>query len=111
MNLLSPAIGDPISVPTQDMLIGLYVLTIGNPRGIAANMYNLSNCESDENSPLDNTHSLSAYEREGILFFGSSYDALGAYRRKRIHLDSPLWLRWRLDQHVIIGSREIPLEV
>nr|YP_010883896.1 RNA polymerase beta' subunit [Helleborus niger]WIW41483.1 RNA polymerase beta' subunit [Helleborus niger] len=30
MNLLSPAIGDPISVPTQDMLMGLYVLTIGN---------------------------------------------------------------------------------
>ncbi|OAY80275.1 DNA-directed RNA polymerase subunit beta' [Ananas comosus] len=32
MNLLSPAIGDPISVPTQDILIGLYVLTIGNRR-------------------------------------------------------------------------------
>ncbi|KAK7233552.1 hypothetical protein RIF29_47441 [Crotalaria pallida] len=31
-NLLSPAIGDPISVPTQDMLIGLYVLTSGNRR-------------------------------------------------------------------------------
>ncbi|THU42959.1 hypothetical protein C4D60_Mb00t04330 [Musa balbisiana] len=35
MNLLSPAIGDPISVPTQDMLIGLYLLTIGNLRGIS----------------------------------------------------------------------------
>ncbi|PHT54973.1 DNA-directed RNA polymerase subunit beta'' [Capsicum baccatum] len=34
MNLLSPAIGDPISVPTQDMLIGLYVLTSGNHRGV-----------------------------------------------------------------------------
>ncbi|KAL2922641.1 DNA-directed RNA polymerase subunit beta' [Bienertia sinuspersici] len=30
MNLLSPAIRDPISVPTQDMLIGLYILTSGN---------------------------------------------------------------------------------
>ncbi|KAG5584311.1 hypothetical protein H5410_044745 [Solanum commersonii] len=27
MNLLSRAIGNPISLPTQDMLIGLYVLT------------------------------------------------------------------------------------
>jgi len=34
MNLLSPAIGDPISVPTQDMLIGLYVLMSVNHRGI-----------------------------------------------------------------------------
>jgi DNA-directed RNA polymerase subunit beta' len=43
-------------------------------------------------------------------YFSSSYDALGAYRRKRINLDSPLWLRWRLDQRVI-GSREVPIEV
>ncbi|KAI3847385.1 hypothetical protein MKX03_023523, partial [Papaver bracteatum] len=32
MNLLSPAIGDPISIPTQYMLMGIYVLTIGNRR-------------------------------------------------------------------------------
>ncbi|KAF0901093.1 hypothetical protein E2562_037698, partial [Oryza meyeriana var. granulata] len=32
MNLLSPAIRDPICVPTQDMLIRFYVLTIGNRR-------------------------------------------------------------------------------
>ncbi|XLS97523.1 hypothetical protein HN51_040258 [Arachis hypogaea] len=37
MNLLSPSMGDPISVPTQDMLIGLYILTSGNRRGISAN--------------------------------------------------------------------------
>ncbi|KAL5071923.1 hypothetical protein RYX36_022810, partial [Vicia faba] len=36
-NLLSPAIGDPIIVPTQDMLIGLYVLTSGNCRGARGN--------------------------------------------------------------------------
>ena len=30
MNLLSPTIGDPISVLTQDMLIGLYVLMSRN---------------------------------------------------------------------------------
>ncbi|KAL3507638.1 hypothetical protein ACH5RR_033020 [Cinchona calisaya] len=34
MNLLCPAIGEPISVPTQDMLMGLYVLTSGNRRGL-----------------------------------------------------------------------------
>ncbi|KAL5067362.1 hypothetical protein RYX36_018249 [Vicia faba] len=35
--LLSPTIGDPICVPTQDMLIGLYVLTSGNHRGARGN--------------------------------------------------------------------------
>nr|YP_004769621.1 RNA polymerase beta [Spirodela polyrhiza] len=109
MNLLSPAIGDPISVPTQDMLIGLYVLTIGNRRGICANRYNLSNCKNDQNEILGNENY--QYTKEKEPYFSSSYDALGAYRRKRIHLDSPLWLRWRLDQRVIVGSREVPLEV
>ncbi|YP_004769938.1 RNA polymerase beta (chloroplast) [Wolffia australiana] len=109
MNLLSPAIGDPISVPTQDMLIGLYVLTLGNRRGICANRYNFSNCKNDQNQTLGNNNSHATKDKEP--FFSSSYDALGAYRRKRINLDSPLWLRWRLDQRVIIGSREVPLEV
>nr|YP_009141854.1 DNA-directed RNA polymerase beta' chain [Xerophyllum tenax]AIW56408.1 DNA-directed RNA polymerase beta' chain [Xerophyllum tenax] len=108
MNLLSPAIGDPISVPTQDMLIGLHVLTIGNRRGICANRYNLYNCGNYQNKTLDNNNY--KYTKEKEPYFFSSYDALGAYRQKRIHLDSPLWLRWRLDQRVI-GSREVPIEV
>nr|YP_009402032.1 DNA-directed RNA polymerase beta' chain [Dendrobium xichouense]BAX89717.1 DNA-directed RNA polymerase beta' chain [Dendrobium xichouense]BBM31833.1 DNA-directed RNA polymerase beta' chain [Dendrobium xichouense]BBM31907.1 DNA-directed RNA polymerase beta' chain [Dendrobium xichouense]BBM31981.1 DNA-directed RNA polymerase beta' chain [Dendrobium xichouense] len=108
MNLLSPAIGDPVSVPTQDMLIGLYVLTIGNPRGICANRYNQynSNCRNYKKETVYKNDF--KYTKEP--YFSSSYDALGAYRQKRIHFNSPLWLRWRLDQRVI-GSREVPIEV
>nr|AKR80887.1 RNA polymerase beta [Lophiola aurea] len=106
MNLLSPAIGDPISVPTQDMLIGLYVLTIGNLRGICANRYNPYSCRNYQTQRVDNNN----YRYTKEPYFCSSYDALGAYRQKRINLDSPLWLRWRLDQRVI-GSREVPIEV
>nr|YP_010012036.1 RNA polymerase beta' subunit [Jeffersonia diphylla]QOI12450.1 RNA polymerase beta' subunit [Jeffersonia diphylla] len=106
MNLLSPAIGDPISVPTQDMLMGLYVLTIGNRRGICANRYNPCNHRNYKNEKIDDNNS--KYTKEP--YFCSSYDALGAYRQKRIHLESPLWLRWRLDQRVI-ASREVPIEV
>nr|YP_009569673.1 RNA polymerase beta subunit [Bougainvillea spectabilis]YP_009755358.1 RNA polymerase beta' subunit [Bougainvillea glabra]YP_010126677.1 RNA polymerase beta' subunit [Bougainvillea hybrid cultivar]QTK21920.1 RNA polymerase beta' subunit [Bougainvillea spectabilis x Bougainvillea glabra]QTK22092.1 RNA polymerase beta' subunit [Bougainvillea peruviana]QBC66765.1 RNA polymerase beta subunit [Bougainvillea spectabilis]QHF16928.1 RNA polymerase beta' subunit [Bougainvillea spectabilis]QIP53833. len=103
MNLLSPAIGDPISVPTQDMLIGLYVLTSGNRRGICANRYNHKNYQNERIN--DNNYK---YTKEP--FFCNSYDAIGAYRQKRINLDSPLWLRWRLDQR-LITSREAPIEV
>nr|YP_010486695.1 RNA polymerase beta' subunit [Renanthera philippinensis]QHN57394.1 RNA polymerase beta' subunit [Pelatantheria rivesii]UWI53905.1 RNA polymerase beta' subunit [Renanthera philippinensis] len=108
MNLLSPAIGDPVSVPTQDMLIGLYVLTIGNPRGICANRYNQSN--SNYRNYKKETVYKNDFKYTKELYFSSSYDALGAYRQKRIHLDSPLWLRWRLDQRVV-GSREVPIEI
>nr|YP_010027262.1 RNA polymerase beta' subunit [Oreocharis cotinifolia]QOS04337.1 RNA polymerase beta' subunit [Oreocharis cotinifolia] len=106
MNLLSPAIGDPISVPTQDMLIGLYVLTSGNRRGICVNRYNRWNRRNYQNKKGDNNNY--NYTKEPL--FSNSYDAIGAYRQKRINLDSPLWLRWRLDQRVI-SSREIPIEV
>nr|YP_011015597.1 RNA polymerase beta subunit [Betonica officinalis]WAS33666.1 RNA polymerase beta subunit [Betonica officinalis] len=106
MNLLSPAIGDPISVPTQDMLIGLYVLTSGNRRGICINRYNPWNRKNYQNQRSDNNK----YKYTKEPFFSNSYDAIGAYRQKRINLDSPLWLRWRLDQRVI-ASRETPIEV
>nr|YP_009424775.1 RNA polymerase beta' subunit [Oberonia japonica]ASU93304.1 RNA polymerase beta' subunit [Oberonia japonica] len=108
MNLLSPAIGDPVSVPTQDMLIGLYLLTIGNPRGICANRYNQSNSNSRNYKKETVYKNDFKYTKEP--YFSSSYDALGAYRQKQIHLDSSLWLRWRLDQRVI-SSREVPIEV
>nr|WCD60151.1 RNA polymerase beta' subunit [Papaver nudicaule] len=110
MNLLSPAIGDPISIPTQDMLMGLYVLTIGNRRGICANRYNPCNHLNYQNEKIDDNNYKYKYTKEKEPYFCSSYDALGAYRQKRINLDSPLWLRWRLDQRVI-GSREVPIEV
>nr|YP_009731404.1 RNA polymerase beta [Corybas taliensis]QHN69919.1 RNA polymerase beta [Corybas taliensis] len=108
MNLLSPAIGDPVSVPTQDMLIGLYALTMGNPRGICANRYNQynSNCRDYKKERVENNDC--KYTKEP--YFSSYYDALGAYRQKKIHLDSPLWLWWRLDQRVL-GSREVPIEI
>ncbi|KAK7328941.1 hypothetical protein VNO77_23079 [Canavalia gladiata] len=67
MNLLSPAIGDPISVPTQDMLIGLYVLTNGNRRGICSNRYNLCNCRNSKNERIrDNNYK---YTKKKNLFF------------------------------------------
>nr|YP_009660419.1 RNA polymerase beta' subunit [Duabanga grandiflora]QCS00312.1 RNA polymerase beta' subunit [Duabanga grandiflora] len=105
MNLLSPAIGDPIAVPTQDMLIGLYILTSGNRRGICTNRYNPWNRRNYQKERIyDNNW------KKKEPFFCNSYDAIGAYRRKRINLDSTLWLRWRLDQRVI-ASREVPIEV
>nr|YP_009144313.1 RNA polymerase beta [Carex siderosticta]AKJ25289.1 RNA polymerase beta [Carex siderosticta] len=109
-NLLSPAIGDPICVPTQDMLIGLYILTMGNRRGICANRYNLYNCRNYQNEPVDNINY--KYNKEKEPYFSSSYDALGAYRQKRISLDNPLWLQWKLDKdQPFFGSNELPIEV
>jgi len=107
-NLLSPAIADPISVPTQDMLIGLYILTSGNRRGIYSNRYNPRNCRNLKNERIPNNNY--KYTKKKEPFFCNSYDAIGAYQQKRITFDSPLWLRWRLDLR-IISSREVHIEV
>nr|QTC31570.1 RNA polymerase beta' subunit [Pisum sativum subsp. elatius] len=110
-NLLSPAIGDPICVPTQDMLIGLYVLTSGNRRGICANRYNSFNCRNSQNEKMSNKNFKNLkYMKKKEPFFCNSYDAIGAYRQKRINFDSLFWLRWRIDQ-CIMSSREVPIEV
>nr|AHB38645.1 RNA polymerase beta [Trithuria filamentosa] len=109
-NLLSPAVGDPICVPTQDMLIGLYLLTIGNRVGIYANRYNPCDHKHYQNERVENTKS--KFRKAKEPHFYSSYDALGAYRQKRIDLDSPLWLRWQLEQPVIASRNgEVPIEV
>nr|YP_010043959.1 RNA polymerase beta' subunit [Securigera varia]QPF22189.1 RNA polymerase beta' subunit [Securigera varia] len=105
-NLLSPAIGDPIAVPTQDMLIGLYILTSGNRRGICANRYNRWNWENYKNEKIHDNK----YMKKKEPFFSNSYDAIGAFRQKKINFDSPFWLRWRLDK-CIMSSREAPIEV
>nr|YP_009494365.1 RpoC1 [Dendrosenecio meruensis] len=105
MNLLSPTIGDPISAPTQDMLSGLYVLTSGNRRGICVNRYNPCNRRNYQNE--NNNYK---YTKKKEPFFCNAYDAIGAYRQKRINLGSALWLRWRLDQRVI-AAREAPIEI
>ena len=111
MNLLSPGIGDPICVPTQDMLIGLYVLTSGNRRGICSNRYNCFNCRNSQNEKMSNNNFKNLkYMKKKEPFFCNSYDAIGAYRQKRINFDSPFWLRWRIDQ-CIMSSREVPIEV
>nr|WVK97290.1 RNA polymerase beta' subunit [Erodium stephanianum] len=108
MNLLAPSIGDPICVPTQDMLIGLYILTSGNRRGLCGNRYNLSNRRNCQTERIDDNNSRYMKGKEPL--FCNSYDAIGAYRQKRIRLDSPFWLRWRLDQRLIV-SRGVPVEV
>nr|AER45536.1 rpoC1 [Halocarpus kirkii] len=99
INLLSPAIGDSLCVPTQDMLLGLYRSTLENNQGIYGNRYHPYNSKKKIVSPS----------------FSSSEEAFLAYQHKRIDLDSPLWLRWgRMETSIpIINSvnREAPIEV
>ncbi|KAJ8435771.1 hypothetical protein Cgig2_019190 [Carnegiea gigantea] len=96
------SIGDPISIPTQDMLIELYVLTSGNRQDLIHGITKIRKMK-------ELTIIIRSIQKNPF-FVIPMMDAIGAYRQKRINLDSPLWLRWRLDQRVITSS-EAPIEV
>nr|YP_010444943.1 RNA polymerase beta' subunit [Schizaea poeppigiana]UTJ90376.1 RNA polymerase beta' subunit [Schizaea poeppigiana] len=95
-NLLSPATGDPVPVPTQDMLLGIHALTISYRKGIYENKYpSAGDCHSHFK----------------ILYFASRSDVLRAKQLGQIDSRSSLWLRWNTKPY-LIGSktREFPVE-
>ena len=81
-NLLSPATGQPILIPTQDMVLGCYYLTTTNSR---------------------------AFQGIGQYFIDLD-EALKAFNKKKIALHAPIWVRWagNLETGSLI---EKPLEI
>jgi DNA-directed RNA polymerase subunit beta' len=66
-NFLSPANGDPTIMPTQDMVLGCYYLTLDN-----------SNAKKDANH-----------------YFSDFADAILAYKQNKIFVHTPIWVRNR----------------
>lgn len=102
-NVLSPATGEPLSIPSQDMLLGLFVLTMENRRGIYENRYSLRN-------------KINKYSKNFLLskipYFHSYEDVSRAHQQKKIHAHSILWLRWQLTfQMITTVVREQPIEI
>lgn len=100
-NLLSPATGEPVSVPSQDMLLGLYILTIENHQGIYGN----------KNHPYKHNNN-NKFILNKTPYFYSYDDVIKAQKQNKIKLHSPLWLRWETKLRIITSiNREKPIEV
>nr|YP_010341189.1 RNA polymerase beta' subunit [Adiantum reniforme var. sinense]UNZ94126.1 RNA polymerase beta' subunit [Adiantum reniforme var. sinense] len=98
INLLSPATGDPISVPSQDMLLGLYALTIENRQGIYQTRH------------LGFTDRADRYSAR-ILHFSSYCDLLRAKKSRQVYSSGLSWLRWKIDLQIISSkTRELASE-
>nr|QWW92174.1 RNA polymerase beta' subunit [Acrolejeunea sandvicensis] len=98
-NLLSPATGDPVCIPSQDMLLGLYILTLENLRGIYGNRYAPS---SDKGKK----------QFLKIPYFSTYDDVLRAYNQQKINLHSLLWLQCRINFQIVTSlTCEEPIEV
>ena len=64
-NFLSPASGDPIIMPSQDMVLGCYYLTVNNIKGL-----------------LGSSH-----------YFANLEDVICAYDQNKIEIHSLIWVR------------------
>lgn len=65
-NVLSPATGEPILTPSQDMVLGCYYLTKINPRYFTKQNY----------------------------YFSNFQDVYKAYLNRNLHPHQPIWLKW-----------------
>ena len=74
-NFLSPASGEPIIMPSQDMVLGCYYLTINNIIGL-----------------LGSTH-----------YFTNLTDVLLAYEQNKIEIHSSIWVRYE-DSNPILST-------
>ena len=65
-NFLSPANGEPIIMPSQDMVLGCYYLTVNNIKGLLGSSHYFSNLE----------------------------DVIQAYNQNKIEIHSSIWIRF-----------------
>ena len=101
-NLMSPGTGEPITVPSQDMLLGLYVLTLsrGDP-------YELDH----HHRQIDQNQSVQGVKL-AIPRFSCYRDVLMAYKQDQVDCDSHLW--FGLKSNLLITNtiaHQVPMEV
>ncbi len=72
-NFLSPANGEPIIMPSQDMVLGCYYLTVNNIKGL-----------------LNSSH-----------YFANLNDVILAYDQNKVEIHSVIWLRIRENEPVV----------
>ena len=88
-NFINSATGDPVLLPTQDMVLGCYYLTTDfHSKGSAVQIMNSLKKEKKRKFYDFQT------KKKNFLFFSNFSDVFAAYQRKEISLHSSIWIRW-----------------
>jgi DNA-directed RNA polymerase subunit beta' len=105
-NFLSPATGEPLSIPSQDMVLGCYYLTTNCNKKTMKTLtgYNQIKTELDNNSlqyggPYNNTNeNLDMRDLNSavsnVFYFANLTDVLSAYYRHKIQLHTIVWVKY-----------------
>lgn len=88
-NFINSATGDPVLLPTQDMVLGCYYLTTDfHSKSAAVQVLN----------SLRKKEKMTFYDfqrkNKNFFFFSDFSDVFLAYQKKEISLHSPIWIRW-----------------
>lgn len=97
--LLSPATGRALTVPSQDMLLGLYLLTLESFLGI----YAIRRLEHKRNSQK--------LIHSKIPTFSNYEQVMIAKNRGDININSPIWLYWKEQASLLVMPSEKPIEM
>ncbi|MGB6518776.1 MAG: DNA-directed RNA polymerase subunit beta', partial [Candidatus Cybelea sp.] len=95
-NILLPAYGNPVSIPTQDMVLGLYYLTFhrdqyaGPAKAEILDEYERVERATNKNAPA-------AGGPGSIPTFFDAKEAITAYETKQIGLQEWIYVRWKGD--------------
>lgn len=97
--ILSPATGRALTVPSQDMLLGLYLLTLESFLGI----YAIRQLKYQNNSQKLISNK--------IPTFSNYEEVMIAKNRGDININSPIWLSWGKKTSLIVMPSEKPIEI
>jgi DNA-directed RNA polymerase beta' subunit len=106
-NLLSPATGRAVTVPSQDMLLGLYVLTLEGSIGIYGNRQLPFQTASDSFFSIDLKKKRFNFQKFPVFY--DYDDVLSSVHQGQISLFCFLWLRWET-KYPVISQRKGPIE-
>ncbi|RYX79711.1 hypothetical protein EON70_00610 [bacterium] len=129
-NLLSPATGQPILLPSQDMVLGFYYMTALLPFGTTFTPLSQDHLEVTKTkfsrtktktlfkkSYTNNTKSL--FASDGVkkqtdlpitYIFSDTFQVVHAYQKNQIDIHTPIWLKW-VEKSENGEKNQVPLEL
>lgn len=118
-NIFSPATGDPLAIPSQDMVLGCYYLTTFEkprfstvkslfPQGITIpSLPAASRPQKDSNKHFESlTRFFKGSFNNRLIYFPTFNDVIAAYHQDKIHIHQSILVKSRLNHCVYYDIRE-----
>nr|YP_009538397.1 beta' subunit of RNA polymerase [Capsosiphon fulvescens]AWX64086.1 beta' subunit of RNA polymerase [Capsosiphon fulvescens]AYV90003.1 beta' subunit of RNA polymerase [Capsosiphon fulvescens] len=109
-NLLSPATGEPILIPTQDMVLGCYYLTTQDPIKTKIRL------QEDQSNDLvlssgSKLKSKTSYFPKNHLFYSDITQVMKLFNLGVLDLHTEIWLRWTSKVETSKPTRKIEIRM